>query len=80
MGNLGAFHGCGAEGASLEGKRGPQSPGRYCCLIIPSASKGLPADGTFQQHLLGALLPDRRMWDPRGTAVVGEGVDRQPPA
>lgn len=76
MGNLGAFHGCGAEGTSLEGKKGATEPR---LLLLPYHSISPPKASQQMEHSNStprAPLPDRRMWHPRGQ----QGVDRRPPA
>lgn len=72
MGSLGAFHGCGAEGTSLEGK---MRATKLRLLLLPYHSIS-PLKGSQQmEHSDGiprAHLPDHRIWHPSGSAGGGQ--------
>lgn len=69
-GNLGTFHGCGAEGTSLEGKKGATEPR---LLLLPYHSISPPKGSQQMEHSKDAPrvpLPDHRMWHPGEAAGI----------
>lgn len=66
MGNLGASHGCGAEGTSLGRKKGTTEPR---LLLLPYHSISPPKGSQQMEHSSStprAPLPDHTMWYPSG--------------
>lgn len=76
-GELGSFPCLWGRRHLIRGKEGShRAQAAIVALSFHQPSKGLPADGTFQQHLLGTLFLTTEC----GMLEGQQGMDRQPPA